>query len=107
MAGPRPVAAPEHTAYALLVGVDRPTNSFPSLHAGLSVYSLLFIARVLRDDPLRSLRLAPLRIGVPWIALILYSTLATKQHWAVDLPAGALLAALAHGWVWRGASADS
>jgi hypothetical protein len=75
----------------------------PSLHAGLVVYSLLFGLRVLRDV-LRPRALTAASIaGCAWAALILYSTLATKQHWALDLPPGMALAACAHALAWRGA----
>lgn len=101
--GPRPAIAPDHGAYQLLVSYDRPANSFPSLHAGLAAYSLLFAFRVLRGDLPRPPRLAFGSAGSLWVALILYSTLATRQHWAIDLPAGVLVAIAAHTWAWRSA----
>lgn len=101
--GPRPPLAADHPVYRLIVSVDRPTNSLPSLHAGLVVYSLLFGLRVLRDA-LRPRALAAASIaGCAWALLILYSTLATKQHWALDLPPGVALALGAHALAWRGA----
>jgi hypothetical protein len=102
--GPRPDRLEEpHAMYELLVSWDRPSNSLPSLHAGLVVYSLLFAFRVLGSDVGRSARIGLGLAGLSWGALILYSTLATRQHWAVDLPAGVLLAASAHALVWRDA----
>jgi len=38
-----------------------------------------------------------------WGALILYGTLATKQHWIADLPPAFVLAWVAHRWAWRAA----
>jgi membrane-associated phospholipid phosphatase len=100
--GPRPPAPQGAALYGLIVSVDRPANSFPSLHAGLAVYSLLFLARVLRDAGAGAGPRAWLRtLGLVWGALILYSTLATRQHWFLDLPAGVLLAWGAHALVWR------
>ncbi|MGH0030094.1 MAG: phosphatase PAP2 family protein [Myxococcota bacterium] len=100
VAGPRPELAPEHRLYHWLVAYDRPTNSMPSLHAGLTVYSLLFLWRVARlPRPVEWL-------GVAWGGLIFYATLATKQHWLVDLPVGAALACIAHAAAWRGAGAS-
>lgn len=99
--GPRPVVPPDHGAYRMLVAVDRPANSFPSLHAGLAVYSLLFAWRALRDDLSPAARRALAAAGGIWVALILYSTLATRQHWAVDLPAGMAVAVGAHTLAWR------
>jgi membrane-associated phospholipid phosphatase len=102
--GPRPEQiAGQHAVYELLVSWDRPSNSLPSLHAGLAVYSLLFVFRVLGPDLGPSGRIALGLAGALWGALILYSTLATRQHWALDLPAGVFLAGAAHALVWRDA----
>lgn len=100
VAAPRPEVLPSDGLYALLVTYDTKLNAFPSLHAGLTVYTILFGYALLRDGPAR-LRLAYLLVTGAWAAMIFYSTLATKQHFAVDLPAGALLAAAAHAWAWR------
>lgn len=97
-AGPRPEFVPDGGLYGLLVGHDRPTNSLPSLHAGLTLYSLLVLERVLgREVP-------PLARGLGWAwgAAILLSTLATRQHWALDLPPGMGLAIGAYWVAWRG-----
>jgi len=101
IAGPRPVEVVDHTLYQWVVQVDRPSNSMPSLHAGLAAYSLLFIDRTLREDRLARPRILAGAIGGVWAALIFYSTLATKQHWALDLPAGVLAAWVAQRWAWR------
>ena len=37
-----------------------------------------------------------------WGGLIVYSTLATKQHWLLDLPPGMAIAWAAHRLAWRG-----
>jgi len=101
--GPRPAATPSDGLYGLIVSVDRPLNSFPSLHAGLTAYSLLYAWRILREAlSNRAWRLS-VALGVVWAGLILYSTLATKQHWVLDLPAGILLAGAAHALAWRSA----
>lgn len=100
VAGPRPEEA-VGDLHAWLVGVDRAWNSMPSLHAGLAVYSGLFGWELLAGA------LAPAsrrRFGVflvLWVLVILYATLATKQHWAVDLPPAIVLAWLAHAIVSR------
>lgn len=104
VAGPRPEQAPQHAIYAWLIGVDRPTNSLPSLHAGLTVFSLLFALRVLRPALGRAQRAALGALAWTWGLAILYSTLATKQHWAFDLPPGVLLAFAAHALAWRSAA---
>lgn len=102
--GPRPTVVPTDGLYAWIVAVDRPLNSLPSLHAGLTTYSLLHVGRVLRDALSRPARLGLVALGVAWGAAIIYSTLATKQHWVVDLPGGIALAVAAHALAWRSAS---
>jgi membrane-associated phospholipid phosphatase len=104
--GPRPAVLPPHGGYEWLASVDRATNSFPSLHAALAVYSLLFASRVMRRDVSRGAWAALAAAGSLWVLAILYSTLATRQHWAIDLPAGVLLAWFAHARVWRSAQAE-
>jgi len=99
--GPRPALPPAHDAYRLMVDYDRAANSMPSLHAGLVAYSFLFGYRVLRDELGVRGRIAYAAAATLWGGLILYSTLATKQHWAVDLPVGIAIAAAADAWVWR------
>lgn len=95
-AGPRPEQA-AGDLHAWLVGVDRTWNSMPSLHAGLATYSGLYGWHLLRRELSPPAR-AGLAIGLTgWVVAILYATLATKQHWALDLPPAIALAGLAHG----------
>jgi len=101
VAGPRPELLPSDAMYRALVEVDAAVNAFPSLHAGLTVYSLVFGNRVLRDALPPTERRLCAAVSVAWCAVILFGTLATKQHWALDLPAGALLGWLAQRWAWR------
>jgi membrane-associated phospholipid phosphatase len=96
VAGPRPDLPTPPGLYGLLVRCDSPLNSFPSLHVALAAYSLLFAQRLLGGAGAVARRLVwP---GALWTAAIAYSTLATKQHYAVDLPAGLMLALVAHRW---------
>ena len=44
--GPRPATLPDDPLYRFVVSQDRPSNSLPSLHAGLTLYSFLFCWRV-------------------------------------------------------------
>lgn len=98
---PRPPIDPAATGlYRLIVGIDQPINTLPSLHAGLTVFTLLYANKILRDIS-ASRRIALLTFGWLWAGFILYGTLATKQHYFVDLPAGALLALIAHFIAWR------
>lgn len=104
VAGPRPDSADAvPAAYAWLVRYEGTLNAFPSLHAGLTAYSLLFGYRVLAEGVSRGAQWVLALAALGWGGAILFATLATKQHYAVDLPAGVGLAVLFHGLAWRGA----
>jgi hypothetical protein len=92
---PLPAGAP--WLYATIVSIDRPVNSLPSLHAGMTAYALLFARDVLADQP-RGRRRALLALGWAWGAIILYATMATRQHYFADLPPGMLLAGVSY-WI--------
>jgi peptidoglycan/xylan/chitin deacetylase (PgdA/CDA1 family) len=77
---------------ALLKSVDAAGNACPSLHVAFAVFTLIWLARLLRH------------VAAPFWAQVLnagactaivYSTLATKQHLAVDALAGIALGAAA------------
>ena len=91
-AWPRPaVDAGLPAALAALLGrVDAPYNQLPSLHVAYCVIVWPALSARLRSTPAR----AALAAG---LALVAASTLFTWQHHLADLPAGALLGALA----WR------
>jgi membrane-associated phospholipid phosphatase len=96
--GPRPDIEAADFMYRVLQWYDRPLNCFPSLHAGLTVYTVLFGAGVSRGRMTVSAHRAVVSLAWLWTTLIAYAALATKQHYAIDLPAGALLACLCHWW---------
>ncbi len=84
----------QHPGFAVLQGVDAAGNACPSLHVATALFSAVWVARLLG------------RIGAPaawqlvnavWLLLIVWSTLAVKQHVALDALAGALLGG-AFGW---------
>jgi hypothetical protein len=104
MSGPRPEAVGVGGAYGWLVGVDATWNAFPSLHAGLVLYSFLYGRRAVAVDLSPRARHVVGALSALWGALILYGTLATKQHWIADLPPAFVLAWLAHRYAWRGAA---
>ena len=79
----------EHAGFELLRGVDAAGNACPSLHVATAAFSALWLDRLLRDLAMpRWLRGA----SALWFALIVWSTLAVKQHVWWDVAAGLLLA---------------
>lgn len=88
---------------AFLKGVDASGNAFPSLHVATAVFSAIWLHRLLR------------RYGAPttysvinslWCLGIVYSTLATRQHVAVDVLAGFVLGGVVAYLSLRGAVLD-
>jgi len=90
------VASPNASGmYKALLAYDGPFNAMPSMHVGILFYTLCFAGRVA----------APIsRFGwivlLTWFWLIAWSTLALKEHYALDLVAGVALAWLADGAAW-------
>lgn len=92
-----PVADIDWTRYpemAFLKNMDASGNAFPSLHVATAVFSGIWLHHLLRG------------LGGPWWILsinglwcigIAYSTLATRQHVAVDMWSGLALGGLAAG----------
>jgi hypothetical protein len=94
VAGPRPDQAAGNWMTQLVFSYDRNLNAFPSLHAGLAAYSVLF------GSLTQSGRVVTLCSA--WLLVIMFATLATRQHYFLDLPPALLLAWLAHRWAgWR------
>ncbi|HEY0947411.1 MAG TPA: phosphatase PAP2 family protein [Opitutaceae bacterium] len=78
----------QYPAFAFLQEIDAAGNACPSLHVAFAVFSAFALDRVLRKaGGGRVLRF----VNVAWCVGILYSTLATKQHVAIDLAAGTVL----------------
>jgi membrane-associated phospholipid phosphatase len=96
VSGPRPQQMPSDLMYGVLVRYDTTLNSFPSLHMALAAYSA-WVAVAVASGSLRSWLIILLP---PWVALIGYATLATKQHYWVDLPPGIALGWLAQYIAW-------
>jgi len=84
----------EYPGFRILIAIDEPRNVFPCSHAAFTVFSAICIGRVLRQigdhGVLRALNWC-------WCLAIIYSTMATKQHLAVDVLTGILV-----GVVWAG-----
>lgn len=88
---PLEVEWPADSAFAFLKSVDATGNACPSLHVAFAVFTAAWIGRLLRQ--IRAGRLVHL-LNLLWCTSILYSTLATRQHVALDVLAGALLGGL-------------
>lgn len=77
-----------HPGFAVLQGVDAAGNACPSLHVATALFSAAWVQRLLRGIG------APAWLSVingVWLVLIVYSTMAIKQHVALDVLAGVLL----------------
>jgi membrane-associated phospholipid phosphatase len=80
-----------YPSVAFLKAVDATGNACPSLHVAYAVLTALWLGRLLQGlGAPRWLHLA----SWAWCLAIAYSTLATKQHVAIDLMAGTLLGAV-------------
>jgi membrane-associated phospholipid phosphatase len=91
---PTAIPRPDSAAYRPLISIDKPGNACPSLHAAFAVFSAICIDRLARHLGDRGLVRS---LSWLWCLGILYATLATKQHVAVDLVAGTVL-----GSAWAG-----
>ena len=83
---PRPLIHSEGLtgdAFAFLYSIDSESNCLPSLHVALACLG----ARGMMEE---SARVGVL--GVVWAALISISTMTTKQHYVIDVIAGACVA---------------
>lgn len=76
------------SGFAVLRRIDETSNACPSMHVAVATFTAVRVDDVLRStgSP-RLLRL----LNAAWFILIAYSTLAIKQHVALDVAAGALL----------------
>ena len=84
-----PVDVVRHPGFALLQGVDAAGNACPSMHVATAVFSAIWIEQLLRELHATAW---PRLLNLAWLLLIVYSTLATKQHVVLDALAGTLLA---------------
>ncbi|HZA55242.1 MAG TPA: phosphatase PAP2 family protein [Candidatus Udaeobacter sp.] len=89
----RPNPQMSNIVYQNLTHLVSPNNACPSLHAAMAVFSALCyeqIAPHMRDRQLW-------RLGLwIWALGIIYATLATKEHVALDAAAGSLLGLIAY-----------
>lgn len=81
--------------YQWLVLADEPRNAFPSLHASLSILAGLAANRSSKIH-------MPFKIlAWLWVVGIFWSTIALRQHYAVDLISGGGLALIVWGVIGR------
>lgn len=81
-----------HPSMQFLKTMDASGNACPSLHVAFSVFTAAWLARMLRR--IRASLTAHI-VNIAWAVAILYSTLATRQHVAIDLFCGTALGGLA------------
>ncbi|MBX6419699.1 MAG: phosphoesterase [Nevskia sp.] len=93
-----PTAAPvpdidwaRYPSFGFLKTVDASGNACPSLHAAFAVFTAIWGECLACECGLRR---GVRAVNLLWGLAIVYSTLATKQHVAVDVYAGAALGAL-------------
>ncbi len=77
-----------YPAFAVLQGVDAAGNACPSLHVATAMFAAIWVNHLLRQVGAPALLRA---LNAGWFMLIVYSTLAIKQHVVLDVVAGALL----------------
>lgn len=85
----RLAAAPGHAGMALLQGVDAAGNACPSMHVAGATFSAFWVRRALRQVGAPPWALAA---NWAWLAAIVYSTLALRQHVFWDVVGGVALA---------------
>jgi membrane-associated phospholipid phosphatase len=79
-----------YPSMAFLKGVDASGNACPSLHVAAAVFAAFRLHWLL---PALGLRRRARWVSALWCVAIAYSTMATKQHVAVDVVAGVALGA--------------
>jgi membrane-associated phospholipid phosphatase len=80
----------QHPAFAFLKSVDASGNACPSLHVAFAVFTAVWFERILRQMGAGRVARA---LNWLWCLGILYSTVAIRQHVALDVLAGAVLGA--------------
>jgi membrane-associated phospholipid phosphatase len=81
----------QHPTFAFLKTVDASGNACPSLHVAFAVFTAIWLGRLLREMGAGRLVRA---LNWLWCLGILYSTIALRQHVALDVLAGAALGAI-------------
>jgi membrane-associated phospholipid phosphatase len=77
-----------HFGFAMLEGVDANGNACPSMHVAASVFTAVRLHAVLREIGAPALWRW---LNLAWVLLIAWSTMAVRQHVALDVLGGVLL----------------
>jgi len=88
----------QYPAMAFLKSVDGSGNACPSLHVAFAVFNAAGLQRLLREIRAGSVLLL---LNLFWCAGIVYSTMATRQHVALDVLAGTVLGLLFAAWTFK------
>jgi membrane-associated phospholipid phosphatase len=96
-ASPRPLEMGATIPMQAIATLDGHLNAFPSLHSAFIVYMGMLAWRMFG----RSAPKLTIGVAITWGVAILYSTLATKQHYVLDLVAGGAIGGLADWLAWR------
>ncbi len=91
---PRPDYMP--SAYAFVVEYDSTGNACPSLHVAVTLFSMMVMHGWLADFRWSALLRS---IAWAWAVVIIFSTVALRQHMAIDVVFGVVLG-VAGGIVW-------
>jgi membrane-associated phospholipid phosphatase len=87
-----------HASMAFMKSMDVAGNACPSMHVAFALFAALWLQRMMCQMRVpRGLRL----LSALWCAGIIYSTIATRQHVALDVLAGIALALLVAALQWR------
>lgn len=89
-----PSTSGTQTGLELIRGLDAPGNACPSLHVATAVFTALWIGHQLRAFGAPAW---PRLVNLGWVATIVWSTVALRQHVVIDVVAGVALG-LAFGW---------
>jgi membrane-associated phospholipid phosphatase len=81
----------QHPSVSFLKTMDATGNACPSLHVAFAVFTAVWLGRLLREMGAGRLVRA---LNWLWCLGILYSTMAIRQHVALDVLAGAALGAI-------------
>ncbi len=97
---PAPIlSATQFPGFDMLRRVDQTGNACPSMHVAVAIFTAVRV-----DATLRSIRVPRYvrAVNISWFVVIAYSTLAIKQHVALDVVGGAVLglgfAAMSSWW---------